>query len=361
MKKLMICIDGCGPDYLRYADTPFLDTLAREGRYQEVKAIVPTVTNVNNVSIVTGGYPDDHGITGNYFRDETGHEQYMESKDFLLCPTLFQRLEQQGKGSAIFTVKDKLRTLIGAGASISISAEKPPSWLVEKLGPPPPVYSLEVNHWLVLALGEMIRKGDEPYFVYLSTSDYPQHKHAPADEQAQYYLSRFDRLLGEIISNAGELDMAITADHGMGPKTRALDPAKILTKYGIQAEAVPIIKDRYVAHHGNLGGAAYVYLANSETTSEAMEMLRQQEGVESVLSREEAQTRYHLLPSRIGDLFVLATNDTVFGNLDAAEEEATVRSHGSLHEQIVPLIACGQSATRHAFVENKDAASFLFP
>ncbi len=140
---------------------------------------MPTVTNVNNVSIVTGAYPDNHGIIGNYFRDETGKEQYMESSDFLLCPTLFQRLEQQGKGSAIFTVKDKLRTLIGAGATISISAEKPPSGLVEKLGPPPPVYSLEVNFWLVRALWEMIRKEDELSFVYLSTSDYPQHKHGP--------------------------------------------------------------------------------------------------------------------------------------------------------------------------------------
>ena len=356
---IVICLDGCGPEYLACADTPTLDALAQAGTYCQVRAMVPTVTNVNNSSIITAAYPRKHGITGNYFRDEMGNHQFMESADLILCPTIFDLLRQQGRSSALLTVKDKLCTLIGVGATISISAEQPPTWLVSKLGPPPPIYSTEVNYWLMLALHELLRSENRFDFIYLATSDYPLHKYRPEDEKAQYYLWKFDKLLGNVICETHDLEVVVTADHGMNAKTRAIDPAKVLQQQGIHAEVVPVIKDRYVAHHSNLGGAAYLYLDQLKLADEAIDVLQMRCGVEAVLTREEAVSLYHLHPNRIGDLFLLAAADTVFGNLEMAEVDVAVRSHGSLHEQMVPLIAWGQRATRSIFVENKDAAKWI--
>jgi phosphonoacetate hydrolase len=332
-----------------------MDALARMGTSRETMAIVPTVTNVNHVSIVTGEYPEKHGITGNYYRNERGDGHYMESNEFLLAPTIFQRLGQWGERSALLTVKDKLRTLIGNGAALSLSAETPPSWLVDRIGPPPHVYSLEVNHWLLLALKQVLMSDKDLTFFYLTTSDYPQHKFSPEADQVQWFLSYFDKLLGDSLSECGEFDLVVTADHGMNAKTKALDSGKILQKHRIQAEMVPVIKDRYVEHHANLGGAAYLYLSRPEEAGEAIAVLRAHPGIDAVLTRKEAAELYHLHPDRIGDLTLLANAETVFGHLDAAEMETNVRSHGSLHERSVPLIASGKKASQLDFADNKDA------
>ena len=357
MTHLIICIDGCSPDYLRQADTPMLDALALGGFYKEVRAMVPTVTNVNNVSIVTGTYPAQHGITSNYYRNrETGQAVYMETADFLLCETVFERVQRAGQRSALLTVKDKLRTLLDTGASVSISAEKPPAWLVERLGPPSNVYSLEVNHWLMAALRELMRGENAPKFVYVATTDYVMHKFAPESDEAIWHLSQLDQLLSETLNTVrGDVTIAVTADHGMEAKTQAVDLTRVLAGSGIPAEAVPIIKDRYVAHHQNMGGAAYIYLENRHHLLETVAVLETCPGVEKVLTAEESTTLFHLHPARIGDLLVLAKADTVFGTLQTTEERVDLRSHGSLHEQLVPLIGYGGSSRTDWIAENKDA------
>lgn len=358
---LVICIDGCSPAYLQHADTPTLDALAADGFYKEVQAMVPTVTNVNNVSIVTGVYPAQHGIMANYYRDrETGQACYMETADLVLCETIFERAWEAGWRSALLTVKDKLRTLLGAGASLSISAETPPAWLVDRLGTPPDICSLEVNHWLMTALRELVEREDAPELVYLATTDYAMHKFAPEDERSGWHLSRLDGLLGEVMNAVrGEVMIVVTADHGMEAKRQALDLTRLLGRAGIRAEVIPIIKDRYVAHHQNLGGAAYVYLGDRHELPEAVGVLAEQPGVEEVLKTDEAAACFHLHPERIGDLMVLATADTVFGSLEAEEMQVELRSHGSLHERTVPLIGYGSRLRADQMMENKDAMRWL--
>jgi phosphonoacetate hydrolase len=81
--RVIVCLDGCGPDYLAGSETPNLDALAREGYHTIGEAVVPTVTNVNNTSIITASFPERHGITTNYLLDPlTGEESYMESADY---------------------------------------------------------------------------------------------------------------------------------------------------------------------------------------------------------------------------------------------------------------------------------------
>ncbi len=340
--KIIVCLDGCSPEYIARSETPNLDALAREGFHTIGLAAVPTVTNVNNTTIVTTSFPEVHGITSNYFLDQSsGKEVYMESSEFLLTETIFSRVAGKGEKSALLTAKNKLKTLIQAGAAIAESAERPSSWLVGQIGAPPEIYSLEINHWLFRAAREVL-KHNSPDLLYVTTTDYATHTLPPEDERSQQNIKQLDHLLGDILNVSSDVEIVITADHGMNPKTYALDLNLILKDAGITANAIPIIKDRYVVHHQNLGGAAYVYLDDLSTQGDAIAILKEEQGIEAVLLHTEAAKRYHLHPGRIGHLFVLADAHTVFGTLPNARKTVKIRSHGSLYEQEIPIYGYGR-------------------
>ncbi|MCE5333953.1 MAG: alkaline phosphatase family protein, partial [Desulfobacteraceae bacterium] len=213
--KILICLDGCSPEYLAKSSTPNLDSLARGGFKTIGQAVIPSVTNVNNTSIVTASFPESHGITSNYYLDpNTGREFYMESPEYLLAETMFKNAEKKGLRSALLTAKGKLNSLIREGATVAESAEKPPAWLVERLGPPPEMYSVEINHWLFRAAAEVIEV-HRPDLIYVTTTDYAMHTLAPDDEKSQWNLGELDRLLGNILNAAGAFEIVVTADLGM--------------------------------------------------------------------------------------------------------------------------------------------------
>jgi len=359
---VIICLDGCGPEYLDAADTPNLDALAQWGWRVDGHAVVPTVTNVNNVSVVTGVFPETHGITSNYYLDrELGEGVYMESADYLLAPTMFERLAQRGLSSALLAAKDKLRTLLARGVAVSASAEKTPAWLVRQIGPPPNIYTVEANLWLLDAVSAVLSVHPELDLIYVSTTDYVMHTYGPDHAESQRHLAEIDRRIGEVVERFDRASVAMTADHGMRAKTVGVDPAWILRNVGIDADVVPIIKDRHVIHHQNLGGAAYVYLRRPDSVEDARQCLREEPGIDAVLSRADAARTYHLHAGRIGDLMLLADAWTVFGDLPDSPVEVQVRSHGSLYEQAVPIIGCGPRPTGAQPVCNKDLADILFP
>ena len=230
---------------------------------------------------------------------------------------------------------------------------------MERIGPAPGIYTIEVNHWLLKAARDLIVH-EHPDFVYVSTTDYVTHTHPPESDRAQWNVREIDKLIGDIVNAAGDLEMVVTADHGMNAKSRGLDPEAILAARGIETRVIPIIKDRHVVHHRNLGGAAYVYLRDPATQGEAAAILMEEKGIEAVLSREEAARTYRLHPGRIGHFFVLADSDTVFGTLSAPREELTVRSHGSLHERAIPIYAFGAGPLAVRPRSNPEVASWLF-
>lgn len=358
--KMIICLDGCGPDYLAAAETPNLDALARAGSYTVGRAVVPTVTNVNNTSIVTASLPEAHGVTTNFLFDPaTGRQEYVEEAGFLRAETVFARLSRQGGRTCLLTAKDKLRTLIGEGAAISESAERPSPRLLRRLGEAPGIYTIEVNHWLLQAALWLVKE-ERPDFLYCSTTDYVAHTYEPDSEPARRNIRRLDALIGEIVAAAGDLELVVTADHGMNAKRRGLDLEAILAGRGIESLVVPIIKDRHVVHHQNLGGSAYVYLFDPSCCERAGAIIAGEEGVEAVLSRQEAAERYRLAPDRIGSLFVLADRDTVFGSLGQARCSVTVRSHGSLYEEQIPIYAYGPGPVSRRPGTNAEVASWLF-
>jgi phosphonoacetate hydrolase len=357
--KILICLDGCGPRYLDCAHTPNIDAIVSSGFKNIGEAAIPTVTNVNNTTIVTASFPESHGITSNYYLDpSTGREFYMESSEFILKETIFRKAADKGLKSALLTGKDKLKTLIGDGTTEAESAENPPPWLVQKLGPPPGIYDVEVNHWLFKAAIEMLRV-HPPDLLYITTTDYAMHAHSPEDEKSQWNIHQLDRLLGELLNSVADFEIIITADHGMNAKNSALDLNRLLNENGIRANAIPIIKDRYVVHHQNMGGAAYVYLEDSSSLHDAAALLRQQDGIESVMSGPDASKLYRLHPDRIGHIFVLADAATVFGSLTTVREEVSIRSHGSLHEREIPILGCGAGPLSILPKSNVDVASWI--
>jgi phosphonoacetate hydrolase len=359
LTRLVVCLDGTGPEYLAHAATPTLDEMGRAGWRTIGQGAMPSVTNVNNVSILTGGPPALHGLTANYYRDRaTGQAVYMESADFILAPTMFERAARAGRRAALVTAKDKLRSLLGRGASEVISAESPPAWLVDAIGAPPPILSVEVNHWLFRA-ARALCQARPPDALYITTTDYASHRHAPEAAESQANLAALDSLLADLLDAGPEFAVVVTADHGMRAKTRGLDLTRLLAAAKIAGEAVPIIKDRYVAHHQNLGGAAYVFLDDLAQLEEAAARLRAEPGVESVWARAEAAAEFDLHPDRIGDLLVLAAEDAVFGDLPSPREPVSVRSHGCLHTRAVPILACGPGVPPEPFTHNYQSTSWM--
>ena len=357
---IVVLIDGFDPEYLEACDAPNLAAMARSGFRVDGSGMTPSVTNVNNVSLVTGSYPELHGITSNYWLDrERGEEFYMESGEFLRAETMFQRAAASGLRSLLVTAKDKLRRLLSDGATVSISSEDPPGWVVSGVGEPPPIYSLEVNRW-VLDAGRYAMSRQPFDLVYLTTTDYAMHTYGPRHPESARHVTLLDEGLGAILGQSPGSRMLVTADHGMSDKTRMLHLPGELARYGIAARAVPVIKDRYVVHHSNLGGSIYVHLDNSADSTAALDALRHLDGVEEALPAEEAALRFRLMPERMGDIFVLADSSTVFGDPAEVTMPPGLRSHGSAHETTVPIIGTGPGLDPSRFRENLDVGRYIF-
>jgi phosphonoacetate hydrolase len=359
MTTILICIDGCAPSYLEAVDTPVLERLGREGRWVTGRGMMPSVTNVNNASLLTGLPPDCHGISGNYFLDDAGQGTYMESPDLLRAPLIFSRVQENGGQSVMISSKRKLVDLFGGAAGLAYSVEQPVDWVADALGDPPPIYSIEANLWLLRA-ARLVLERERPDLLYVTSTDYYGHMLPPEALECRGFFAEADRLIGEIVDTGLPLSIGLTADHGMNRKTRAIDPARVLGEAGIEAIAVPALKDKYTKHHNNLSGAAYVYLEASDR-DRAAAVLAFRTGVERVLTREGAVAEFHLPPDRIGDLMLLGDIDTVFGEVDAPEAAVELRSHGSLHEIEVPLITWGPAFAGFDGWENRAIGAAMWP
>ncbi|MGE3960082.1 MAG: alkaline phosphatase family protein [Dehalococcoidia bacterium] len=354
---IVICFDGMDPRYLAQTETPTFDRLAAEGRRVVGRCMFPTVTNVNNVSILTGAHPAAHGINANFAVGAGGEEIYMESPDMVRVPTVLQRAAEAGQKVAAISSKHKLARIIGAHADMTFSVEEPSDWAVEALGAPPPIYSYEANLWLLRA-GRLVLEREQPDLLYITTTDYLSHMLPPEAAEARATFAESDRLVGALIEGIPGVSIAVTADHGMSAKRRGLSPEAILRAEGIESVSVSTLQDRYVKHHGNMSGSAYVHVAVSDR-DRAAAILRARSGIERVLTRAEAAAEFHLDPERIGELVLLGDEETAFGAGDEPERAIEIRSHGSLHEQAIPVITAGPRFEGFAGDENRAIGEWL--
>jgi phosphonoacetate hydrolase len=360
---VVVCVDGCEPDYIAQAVAagvmPWMARTLDLGSALIADCVVPSFTNPNNLSIVTGVPPSVHGICGNYLFDvATGTEVMMNDPKWLRAPTILAALSGAGKTCAVITAKDKLRRLLGHGmtgicfssekADVATEAENGISGLLDLVGMPvPDVYSAELSAFVFAAGVELMRKR-RPDMMYLSTTDYIQHKHAPGTPGANDFYAMMDGYLGQL--EAMGCVIALTADHGMNAKT-GLDakPDVIYLQDLLDdwlgtavARVILPITDPYVVHHGALGSFATVYLPAGTDLPALAARLAARRGVEGVFTREQAAAHFELPADRIGDLVVVSERFTVIGTSasrhDLSALEVPLRSHGGTAEQRVPLI-----------------------
>lgn len=356
---VIICIDGLDPEYLEICETPTMKEIERSGFLKIGRGMMPSVTNVNNVSILTGTYPKSHGIASNYrLLRNTMREIFVESSEYIQAETIFQRAEAMGLESILVSSKDKLRSLLGNGATMAMSSEQPIDWVVKLIGPPPPIYSLEINGWSIKAASVMM-SNQSADIVYITTTDYAMHTYEPESKESQRHMTIIDRAICDLIDEHPDTTVLITADHGMRSKTQLVDLKSTLSKYGIASNPIPIIKDRYVVHHSNLGGCMYVYLKGGDIFL-AVDVLRETPGVDDVLLREEAAHKYDLPCDWIGDLVVTGGPDVVFGVSGGQVLPQNLRSHGSTYELQVPILGYNGDFDDFLFNENRDVGRYVF-
>jgi phosphonoacetate hydrolase len=360
---VVVCVDGCEPDYIAQAvaggHMPWMKRVLAEGAAVIADCVIPSFTNPNNLSIVTGAPPAVHGICGNYLYDpESGAEMMMNDPKWLRAPTLLAALADAGCKVAVITAKDKLRKLLGHRLrGVCFSAEKAGETTVDEHGiegvlelvqlPVPSVYSAALSEF-VFAAGVKLMRARTPDVMYLSTTDYVQHKHAPGSPEANHFYRMMDRYFAEL-EQAG-CAIAVTADHGMNAKTRLdASPNVIYLQDTLdewlgagRARVILPITDPYVVHHGALGSYATVYLPAGLADTALAQRIAALRGIEMVLSRVDAARRFELPADRIGDLVVISEHSVVLGGAAAKHDlsglDAPLRSHGGLAEQQVPLV-----------------------
>src|SRR5437899_5130091 len=388
---VVVCIDGSEPEYFERGiaghTTPAIARFRRDGVYRVARSVVPSFTNPNNLSIVTGASPAVHGISGNYFYDSaTGQEVMMNDPKFLRCETLLAALSRAGARVAVVTAKDKLRRLLGHGmAGVCFSSEKADQTTKGEHGieratdlvamPVPSVYSAELSEY-VLAAGLELLERERPDVMYLSLTDYVQHKHAPGTPAATAFYAMLDRYF-DAFDRAGAV-LGITADHGMNAKSRADGTPNVVYLRPLldalvgpgRARVILPITDPYVVHHGALGSFATIYVDDPAQVPLVSSRLAATPGIAAVYYHATGCARFPLPRDRVGDLIVIGDIDTVLGKSPAEHDlsllEEPRRSHGGVPEQTVPFVinrplddANAQRLARAADVRNFDLFDYV--
>ncbi len=365
---IAICLDGCEPEYLDKAIAddlmPTLKRMRETGTDRLAHSVIPSFTNPNNLSIATGRPPIVHGICGNFLFDpDTGEEVMMNDVRFLRAPTVFSKFYEAGARVAIVTAKDKLRALLGAGLKFDedrarcFSAEKSDTSTAAEHGQDaastwlgmaqPQVYSADLSEF-VFAAGVKLLADWKPDVMYLTTTDYVQHKFAPDDADAKSFYKMFDTYLTQL--DAMGAAIVVTADHGMKPKHLADGSPAVIYVQDLMdewlgkaaARVILPITDPYVVHHGALGSFATAYLPDGADRNDIIARLQAIPGMTDVVTRERAIEMFELPGDRIGDIVMVSGENMTIGTSahrhDLAALKEPLRSHGGLTEQVVPFI-----------------------
>jgi len=359
---VVICIDGSADEYLDTSMTfdrmPNLKKMAKAGYRGMVRGALPSFTNVNNSSIVTGVSPAVHGISGNFFYDAAkDQEVMMNSAEYLRTETLLAAAANAGRKVAVVTAKEKLRDILSCKMKgIAISAEKANQAKKETHGidhveelvgwSTPAIYSANASLF-VLRTGVAFIENGLADFLYLSLTDYMQHTYSPEAKESLAFYEAMDAEIGHLLQ-LGAI-VGATADHGMNAKIKADGSPNVLfvedmleKKFGNHFRVICPITDPYVKHHGALGSYVVVHLSDPSKTNEVKNWLAVQPGITEVYDKATAVRVLEQPEDRIGDLVVLSARDVVLGRRpqyhDLSALDGTLRSHGGRYEEMVPMV-----------------------
>lgn len=361
---IVICYDGCDPAYIDrgIADgiLPTIASFKRDGFYAIARAVVPSFTNPNNTSIVTGVPPAMHGISGNYYLDRaSGEERMITDGSLMRCGTILAAMSKAGVKTAAVTAKDKLRLMLARGLEgINFSSEHADRATEAANGignveamvgrAKPDQYSADLSLY-VLDAGLKLLERKAASLLYLSLSDFVQHGHAPGTPEADAFSRGVDQRIGAMTA-AGAI-VGVVADHGMNDKSRPDGTPNVVfleeelnRRFGDgSVRVICPITDPFVRHHGALGSFVRVYAKRPADIEAMMAASRALPGIELVLDGEEAARRFELPLDLEGDFVVLGDAGTVVG-ASRAEHDLSglaghrLRSHGGLGEENVPFM-----------------------
>lgn len=371
---VVVCVDGFDPSYLDAGvEDGILLTMAsfvQDGFHATAKCAMPSLTNPNNLSIITGAPTAVHGISGNYYLDTATGEEHMVLDDSLMRgSTILERMADRGIRVAAITAKDKLRKILNHGLSpskrsICFSAQYAKDCTEAEHGihnveqwlgrPNPSQYSGELSLYVLDAGLQLLKEGRADLF-YLTLSDYIQHKYPPRSPEANEFMREIDTRLGEFIKLGAVV--AVTGDHGMSDKSTDNGKPNVLYLQDVLSSKWPNSKPRvicpiadpFVRHHGALGGFVRVHLTAKQPgaiVDEIVEYCRQLAQVEAAYTGADAAALFEMPPDREGDLVVIAKQNSVIGACEAEHDLSQLqgfrlRSHGGLSEQAIPLLRSG--------------------
>ena len=359
---VVICVDGSADEYynttLAHDRMPNLKKMVVDGYRGLVRGALPSFTNVNNSSIVTGVTPAIHGICGNFFYDESrDQEVMMNSAEYLRSDTILAAAANAGRKVAVITAKEKLRDILSHKMKgIAFSAEKANQAKKETHGiddaeqvvgyPTPQIYSPDASLFVLRAGVALIEKGMAD-FLYLSLTDYMQHTYVPEAKESLAFYEAMDKELGKLL----QLNAIIgtTPDHGMNAKVNSAGKPNVLfiedmleEKFGKGFRVICPITDPYVKHHGALGSYVVVHIQDKKVITEVKEWLTRQHGITEVYDKANAVLLLEQPEDRIGDLVVLSARDFVLGRRpqyhDLSALDGTLRSHGGRYEEMISMI-----------------------
>ncbi len=248
---LMISIDGLKPEYITQADAhgmkiPYLRTLLRDGTYAEgVVGIWPTITYPSHTTLLTGVWPDQHGITNNQEFDPL--QKFGGAWNWyaagIHAPTLWQAAHKAGLRTASVgwpvsvgaTDVDYLIPEYWRDRNVSSSADPQDRMLMAALARPATLLQqLEAAAGPYMNGNDTSIGGDEaktryaleilrrfkPGFMtlHLRSLDDTQHAHGPFSPEACADLEAIDgmiaRLAHQEFANNPSAIVVIVSDHG---------------------------------------------------------------------------------------------------------------------------------------------------
>ena len=365
---VVVCIDGGDPAYFRRflsdGAIPYIARFIRQGFSAVADGTMPSFTCPNNMSIITGTPASRHGISGNYYLDTaTGKPIVMTGPELLRGDTILSRFAAAGAKVISITAKDKLRKQLGKNldvskGNISFSSEFAAKANLKENGienvleltgmAQPDMYSMELSLF-VLEAGIKLLEQKRPHLMYLSLTDWVQHKYAPEESEAKRFYREIDARFGRLAELGATL--ALTADHGMNDKSDREGRPNVIwlqdildRKFGKgDTRVICPITDAFVGHHGALGGFVRVYCQGKAQPRDVIAAAAAIDGVEQALGREDVCRLYDLPPDREGDVAVISRADVCIGGAESEHDLSglkghRLRTHGGVSEARVPII-----------------------
>jgi len=334
--------------------TPNIGTLVKNGAaFTDAEAVMPTLTQVNHVTMVCGCYAEKIGIAGNYVLDrEKGSNLFWENylypwkrPELITADTIFKVLEREDSNytSAVVAGKNYVGCPIWADIQVgpACTSESAKELGIKKF---PEVQLWDSPDEWVMDNAILVLEKVDPniMLVNLAFLDPVQHafSHSSAESWAavswaDYQVGRLIKYLKDSAKLTGTL-IILTADHGQSNEWEEIDVGKLLKNNGI--------KSRLLSE----GPFAHIFLDSQDDLEKAVSVLEDLDALDGIWYRESLDD-IHIETPYTGDIVVsLRPPYETFYPMKSAH----IGTHGGLQQRFVPLIFFGPYIKKGLILRN---------